>query len=146
MLFKLCKTPLGETGCLGNFTLLTGCLSIQFFNSFFLSRALPISESVFYSQAFFTLHSLPRGAEDRHFKDVSPLTYLICLSPKDLYIVGLFILYSCLDSWRICSPWDSNFFHDKLTVLKVFCFIRSATKLDNWLWIKVLILTFACVR
>ena len=32
--FSLCKTPLGETGCIGNpYFLLTGCLSIQFFNS-----------------------------------------------------------------------------------------------------------------
>ena len=28
------KTPLGETGCLGNpYLLLTGCIGIQFFNS-----------------------------------------------------------------------------------------------------------------
>ena len=32
--FSLCKTPLGETGCLGNpYFLLTACLSIQFFDS-----------------------------------------------------------------------------------------------------------------
>ena len=32
--FSLYKTPLGETGCLGNpYFLFTGCLSIQFFNS-----------------------------------------------------------------------------------------------------------------
>ena len=32
--FSLCKTPLGETECLGtSYSLLTGCLSIQFFNS-----------------------------------------------------------------------------------------------------------------
>ena len=48
------------------FTLLTGCLSIQFFNSLFLPWVLRISESVFHSQALFTLHSLllPREAED----------------------------------------------------------------------------------
>ena len=56
---------------------------------------LRISESVFYSQAFFTLHSLPKEAEDflrgdRYFKHVPPPTYLIYLSPKDLYTVGLF--------------------------------------------------------
>ena len=37
---------------------------------------------------------LPREAEDfpkgdRHFKHVPRLTYLICLSPKELYMVGL---------------------------------------------------------
>ena len=37
---------------------------------------------------------LPREAEDfprgdKHFKHVPPLTYLICLSPKELYVVGL---------------------------------------------------------
>ena len=32
--FSLCKAPLGETGCLGNpYFLLSGCLSIQFFDS-----------------------------------------------------------------------------------------------------------------
>ena len=32
--FSLCKTPLGETGCLGNsYFLFTGCLSIHFFDS-----------------------------------------------------------------------------------------------------------------
>ena len=37
---RLCKTPLGETGCLGNpYFLLTGCLSIQFFDS-------PLTQSV----------------------------------------------------------------------------------------------------
>ena len=34
MIFSLNKTPLGETGCLGNpYILLTGCLGIQFFDS-----------------------------------------------------------------------------------------------------------------
>ena len=37
---KTCKTPLGETGCLGN-PYFTGCLSIQFFNS-----PLPLTQSV----------------------------------------------------------------------------------------------------
>ena len=31
-LIQLCKTPLGETGCLDNLYF-TGCLSIQFFDS-----------------------------------------------------------------------------------------------------------------
>ena len=38
--FKLYKTPLGETGCLGN-PFFTGCLSIQFFDS-----PLTLTESV----------------------------------------------------------------------------------------------------
>ena len=37
----------------------------------------------------------PRG--DRHFKHVPPLTYLICLSPKELYMVGLFKTFNWLD-------------------------------------------------
>ena len=37
---KTSKTPLGETGCLGN-PYFTGCLSIQFFNS-----PLPLTQSV----------------------------------------------------------------------------------------------------
>ena len=41
---------------------------------------------------------LPREAEDfpkweKHFEHVSPLTYLIYLSPKELYIVDLFKVY-----------------------------------------------------
>ena len=32
LLILNCKTPLGETGCLGN-SYFAGCLSIQFFNS-----------------------------------------------------------------------------------------------------------------
>ena len=94
--FRICKTPLGETGCLGSpYFLVTGCLSIQFFGSilFFnivrsplatysslcstfvtystschaighkvlpthpLLRVRRIWQNVFYSQAFFTLHS-----------------------------------------------------------------------------------------
>ena len=45
---------------------------------------------------------LPREAEDfprgdRHFKHLPHvLTYLICLSPKGLYMVGLFERYACV--------------------------------------------------
>ena len=39
-LLQNCKTPLGETGCLG-MPYFTGCLSIQFFNS-----VLPLTQSV----------------------------------------------------------------------------------------------------
>ena len=31
--------------------------------------------------------------EDRHFKHVPPLTYLIYLSPKESYVLGLFKRY-----------------------------------------------------
>ena len=64
---------------------------------------------------------IPRKAEDfprgdSHFKHfVPPLTYLIYLSPIALYMVGLFKPYSCSDLWRICSSWDLNSFHHKLT-------------------------------
>ena len=35
LIFNLNKAPLGETGCLSNpYFLLTGCLGIQFFDSF----------------------------------------------------------------------------------------------------------------
>ena len=36
----------------------------------------------------------PRG--DRHFKQVLPLAYLIYLSPKELYVLGLFKRYGYL--------------------------------------------------
>ena len=39
------------------------------------------------------VENFPRG--DRHFKHVPPLTYLIYLSPKELYIC-LFKRYGCL--------------------------------------------------
>ena len=81
---------------------------------------------------------IPREAEDfrrsdRHFKHVPPLAYLIYLSPIELYMVGLIKSYSCSDLWRICSSWDLNFLHDKLSVLKVSCFIRLVTEpCDQW--------------
>ena len=78
----------------------------------------------------------PRG--DRHFKHVPPPRYLICLSPKELTTVGLFKPYGRWNLWIICSLRDSNSFHDKLSILKVFCIIRLATKLDDWSWINVL--------
>ena len=54
----------------------------------FLPWVLRIWESVFYLGLL-----IPREAEDfsrgdRHFKHVPPPTYLICLSPKELYTVG----------------------------------------------------------
>ena len=107
------------------------CLGIQFFNS--LACDLPDTMP---RQRLPTL--IPREAEDfprgdRHFKHVPPLTYLICLSPIELYMVGLLKPYSCSDLWRICSSWDLNFLHDKLSVMKVSCFIRLVTEpCDQW--------------
>ena len=64
------------------------CLGIQFFNSLTcdLRDTMPRERS---------LPLLPREAKDflrgdRYFKHVPPLTYLIYLSPKELYVVGLF--------------------------------------------------------
>ena len=89
------------------------CLGIQFFNSLTcdLRDTMPHQRST-------TL--IPREAEDfprgdRHFKHVPPLTYLIYLSPEELYMVGLFKPYGCLDLRRICSSWDLNSFHNRLT-------------------------------
>ena len=100
------KTPLGETGCLGNpYFMFTGCLSIQFFSS--LVRQSVRSPMVTYPQLCNTCvtygtschaityqilptHPLSREAEDfprgeRHFNHASLLTYLIYLSPKEVY-------------------------------------------------------------
>ena len=67
------------------------CLGIRFLNSLTcdLRDTMPPQRS---------LTLLPREAEDsprddRHFKHVSPRTYLIYLSPKELYMVGLFKRY-----------------------------------------------------
>ena len=83
------KTPLGETGY----------LSIYFFYLFFFIIFWMPRHPVFSSLACDlwdtmphqrSLPLLPREAEDlprgeRHFKHVLPLTYLIYLSPKELY-------------------------------------------------------------
>ena len=62
------------------------CLGIQFFNSLTcdLRDTMPRQR---------TPTLIPREAEDfprgdRYFKHVPPLTYLIYLSPKELYMVG----------------------------------------------------------
>ena len=61
----------------------SGYLSIQFFNSLTcdLWDAMPRQRSLalIYKEA----DNFPRG--DKHFKHVPPPTYIICLSPKDLY-------------------------------------------------------------
>ena len=70
------------------------CSGIQFFNSLTcdLCDTMPLHWS---------LTLLPREAEDfprgdRRFKHVPPLTYLIYLSPKVLYVLGLFKRYGYL--------------------------------------------------
>ena len=50
---------------------------------------------------YWSLTILPREAKDFprgdiHFKHVPPLTCLICLSPKELYVLGLFKRYGYL--------------------------------------------------
>ena len=146
--FSLCKTPLGETGCLGNpyFTHWLPEHPVFWFTLTQSVRLLMVtypslcSPCVTYEtlchaighEVLPTQH-LPREAEDfprddRYFKHVPPLTYLISLSPKELYMAGLFKPYSYSDSWRICSSWDLNSFHAKLSVLKVLYFIRLATE------------------
>ena len=145
---SLCKTPLGETGCLGNpyFTYWLPKHPIFWFT---LTQSVRLSMVTYPSLCspcvtYGTLchaighqvlptQPLPREAEnfprgDRHFKCVPPLTYLICLSPKELYMVGLFKPYSYSNLWRICSSWDLNSLHDKLYMLKVLCFIHLATE------------------
>ena len=71
-------------------------LGIQFFNSLTcdLRDTMPRQRS---------LTLLPREAEDfprgdKHFKHMPPLTYLICLSPKELHTVSLFKPYDWSDS------------------------------------------------
>ena len=70
------------------------CSGIQFFSS--LTCDL---RDTMLRQRSLTL--LPREAEgfprdDRHFKHVLPLTYLIYLSPKELHVLGLFKRYGYL--------------------------------------------------
>ena len=52
-----------------------------------------LRERFLLSGVFYLTLLIPREAEDfpggdRHFKHVPPPTYLICLSPKELYTVG----------------------------------------------------------
>ena len=97
--FSLYKAPLGETGCLSIlfiylFYFIFECIGIQFFNSLTCDF-----QDVMPHQRSLTL--LPREVEDfprgdRHFKHVPLLTYLIYLSPKELYVLGLFKRYGYL--------------------------------------------------
>ena len=109
------------------FIYLFECLGIQFFNSLTcdLRDTMPRQRSLTLLPR--EVEDFPRG--DKHFKHMPPLTYLICLSPKELHTVGLFKPYDWSDSWRICSLRDSSSLNDKLSVLKVSCFIRLATEL-----------------
>ena len=94
--FSIYKTPLGETGCLSIYLFFNffffECSGIQFFTlpTCDLQDTMPCQRS---------LPLLPREAEgfprgDRHFKHVPLLTYLIYLSPKELFVLGLFKHYS----------------------------------------------------
>ena len=111
---SLCKTPLGETGCLGNpyfFTYWLPKHPVFWFTSLFPTQSvrLPLftypslcSTCVTYRMTCHCIvHQLlptqpltteaedfPRG--ERHFKHVPPLTYLIYLSQKR-YIVRFYL-------------------------------------------------------
>ena len=96
--------------------LFTGFLSIQFFDSPKHSQlgylwlptphyAAPMRLTGYYTASLvtrcFPTQPLPREVEDfprgdRYFKNVTPLTYLIYLSPKMLYVPGLFKRYCYL--------------------------------------------------
>ena len=103
---SLCKSPLGKTRCLGNpCFLLTGSLSIQFFDSQLTQSVRPLwftypslcSTCVTYGilchaigHQVLPTQPLPREAEDfpkveRHSHHVPLLSYLIYLSPKEVY-------------------------------------------------------------
>ena len=92
--------------------LFTGCTSIQFFSSYFLTQRVRPSLITYPSlcSAYVTYRTschaigheelltqpLPREAEDfprsdKYFKHVPLLTYLTCFSLKSTYIGGLFI-------------------------------------------------------
>ena len=68
--------------------------SRSFFHpTFFTVSATDLRERFLHSGVFYLALLIPREAEDfsrgdRHFKHVPPPTYLICLSPKELYTVG----------------------------------------------------------
>ena len=108
-----------------------------------LPWVLRIWESVFYSQAFFSLHSLllvsrpPRGWQFNlkvsrvscwYFRNSPGLTILFELqqSTKRVIVVALFKPYDRLILWIICFSRDLNPFHDKLRMSKALCFIHLA--------------------
>ena len=108
-----------------------------------LPQVLRIWDSVFYLQAFLTLHSfllIWRPPWDRQFNlkvsrvlcwssKHSPgpaicLNHNYPLSTKRVTVVGLIKAYGWLITWIICSL---NPFHDKLSMSKALCFICLAT-------------------
>ena len=146
---SLCKTPLRETGCLGNPYFLFYWLPKHpvFCHPNTVSQGtydyLPIlySACVTYGtlcraigHQFLPTQPFPRRVEDflrgeRYLKHVPPLTYLINLSPKEVYIVGLLMVSDWSALLRIRPSWDLNSLHDKLSMLRVLCFICLATEL-----------------
>ena len=87
-------SPVQSDSRLPHPTLFFECIGIQFFNSLTcdLQDAMPHQRSLTLIPR--EVEDFPRG--DRHFKHVPPPpTYLICLSPKELYTVGLFKPYDC---------------------------------------------------
>ena len=93
----------------------------------FIVSATDLREHFLLSGVFYLSLLIPREAEDftrgdRHFKHVPPPTYLIWLSPKELYMVG---------SIQICEESASHSFHDKRSMLKVLFHIRLATEFDD---------------
>ena len=102
------------------------CSSIQFFNSLTcdLPETMPRQRS---------LPLLPREEEDfprgdRYFKHVPPLTYLIYLSPKELYSLSLFKRYSYL-TVKYNSSMRFELFLRWVSLLEDRCFIHLATEL-----------------
>ena len=102
-----------------------------------LPRVLRIWESIFYSQAFFTLHSFllvsrPPWGRQFNLKVSRVSCWFSKHSPKRIskrvIVVGLFKAYGWLITWIICSSQDLNPFHNKLSMPKALCFIRLATK------------------
>ena len=62
-------------------------------NPFFTVSATDLRERFLLSGVFYLTFLIPKEAEDfprgdRDFKHVPPPTYLICLSPRELYTVG----------------------------------------------------------
>ena len=93
----------------------------------FYRECYGLREYFLLSGVFYLTLLIPREAEDftrgdRHFKHVPPPTYLIWLSPKELYMVG---------SIQICEESASHSFHDKRSMLKVLFHIRLATEFDD---------------